>query len=269
MKVTDKKNHNIIKNKTSGNSVSAVIITHNEEHNIKEALKSVSWADEIVVVDSGSNDRTVEFAKKTGAKTFRREWKGYIDQKSWADSKAISEWILSIDADERVSQELKMEILSLMKSGTGKNGYYIPRRAIFLGRKIRHCHWYPDYQMRLFRKKKATWKGGLVHERIEVKGETGKLKRDLIHYTYKDIADQTDKLNKYSTLWATDAFKKGRKAGIASVILSPAATFLNVYFFRLGLLDGFPGFVISRGLAYYSFQKKAKLYQLNRNKKQK
>lgn len=255
------------RNKISPSSVSAVIIALNEENNIKEAIKTVAWADEIIVVDSGSNDKTIEYAKKAGAVVFKREWKGYVDQKNWANSKAGSEWILSIDADERVTTELKSEIINTLKSGTEMDGFYIPRRAVFLGRKIKHCHWYPDYQLRLFRKNKAMWKGGLVHERIEVKGATGKLKCDLMHYTYNDIADQIARLNKYSSLWAAEAFNKGKRTGILSIVVSPAATFLNVYFLRLGFLDGFPGFVIAKNLAYYSLQKKVKLYQLYREEK--
>jgi glycosyltransferase involved in cell wall biosynthesis len=247
--------------------ISAVIITFNEEENIQDAIRSVSWADEVVVVDCGSADRTVEIAKTAGAKTYKKEWKGYIAQKNWANGKAVKEWILSLDADERVTPELKMEILHIMETGTEMDGYYIPRRARFLGRYIRHCHWYPDYQLRLFRKNKSVWTGGLVHERVEVEGKIGRLNNDLIHFTYKDIADQTEKLNRYSSLWALDAFKAGRKTGILNIIMSPAATFMNIYFFRLGILDGFPGFVISRNLAYYSFQKKIKLYQLFREKR--
>jgi glycosyltransferase involved in cell wall biosynthesis len=247
--------------------ISAVIITFNEEENIQDAIRSVSWADEVVVVDCGSADRTVEIAKTAGAKTYKKEWKGYIAQKNWANGKAVKEWILSLDADERVTPELKMEILHIMETGTEMDGYYIPRRARFLGRYIRHCHWYPDYQLRLFRKNKSVWTGGLVHERVEVEGKIGRLNNDLIHFTYKDIADQTEKLNRYSSLWALDAFKAGRKTGILNIIMSPTATFMNIYFFRLGILDGFPGFVISRNLAYYSFQKKIKLYQLYREKR--
>jgi glycosyltransferase involved in cell wall biosynthesis len=247
--------------------ISAVIITFNEEENIQDAIRSVSWADEVVVVDCGSADRTVEIAKTAGAKLYKNEWRGYTAQKNWANEKARGEWILSLDADERVTPELKMEILHIMETGTEMDGYYIPRRARFLGRYIRHCHWYPDYQLRLFRKNKSAWTGGLVHERVEVEGKVGRLNNDLIHFTYKDIADQTDKLNRYSSLWALDAFRYGRKTGILNIIMSSAATFINVYFFRLGILDGFPGFVISRNLAYYSFQKKIKLYQLYREKR--
>jgi glycosyltransferase involved in cell wall biosynthesis len=247
--------------------ISAVIIALNEEENILDAVKSVSWADEVVVVDCGSADRTVEIAKAAGAKTYKKKWDGYIAQKNWANEKAGGEWILSLDADERVTPELKKEIQYLIKTGTDMDGYCIPRRARFLGRYIRHCHWYPDYQLRLFRKNKSAWTGGLVHERVEVEGKVGRLNNDLIHFTYKDIADQTEKLNRYSSLWALDAFRDGRKTGILNIIISPAATFMNIYFFRLGILDGFPGLVISRSLAYYSFQKKVKLYQLLREKK--
>lgn len=267
MRTMKKKSEKDLRNKISGSAVSAVIIALDEEDNIKKAIKTVEWADEIIVVDSGSKDKTVEYAKKAGAVVYKREWKGYIDQKNWANSKAGGEWILSIDADERVTPDLKSEIIKVIKSGTELNGFYIPRRAVFLGRKIKHCHWYPDYQLRLFRKKKALWKGGLVHERIEVKGTAGKLKNDLIHYTYKNIDDQTAKLNKYSSLWAMDAFKKGKRTGILAIAIFPAATFLNVYFLRLGFLDGYPGFVIAKSLAYYSLQKKMKLYQLYREAK--
>ena len=264
MKKQESKKNDTSRTTVRSGSLSAVIITYNEEHNIRDAIKSVSWADEVIVVDSGSGDRTLEYAKKLGAVTYINEWKGYVAQKNWADLHAKSEWILSLDADERVTSELKSEIISLLKKGTERNGFNIPRRAVFLGKEIRHCHWYPDYQLRLFRKNKGTWTGGLVHEKLSVDGEIGTLKGDLLHYTYRDISEQTERLNKYSSLWAEEAFKKGKKSGILKMISSPVATFFNVYFLRLGVLDGFPGFVIAKGLAFYSFQKKAKLYQLNR-----
>lgn len=247
--------------------ISAVLITKNEKDDIAEAIKSVSWANEVIVVDCGSTDGTVETAERAGAKVLKKEWEGYVAQKNWANGKARGEWIISLDADERVTPELHEEIIDLIKAGTDLNGYYIPRRSRFLGRYIRHCHWYPDYQLRLFKKDKGAWTGGLVHERVEVQGKTGYLKNDLIHLTYKDIADQTEKLNRYSTLWAMDAFDRGKKAGIFDILVAPLGTFLNVYFLRLGFLDGFPGLVISRSLAYYSFQKKAKLYRLYKEKK--
>ncbi|MBN2135889.1 MAG: glycosyltransferase family 2 protein [Acidobacteria bacterium] len=252
-------------NKKTG--ITAVIITHNEEENIKPAIESISWCDSIIVVDCESDDKTVQIAEWLGAKVYTRKWKGYVDQKNWANSQVKTEWILSLDADERVSPDLRKEIEEELKH-PAYDGYKIPRLACFLGRNIKHCHWYPDYQLRLFRKSKAEWAGGKVHETVKVNGSIGRLKKDILHYTYKDIADQTNRLNHYSTLWAEEAFKQGRKVNLLSVILAPAATFINVYIFRLGFLEGFPGLVISRALAYYSFQKKAKLLQMrkeNRN----
>ncbi len=252
--------------KTNKLNISAVIITLNEAENISEAINSVKWADEIIVVDSGSADETVNLAKAAGAKVFKHSWEGYAAQKNLANGKAKSEWILSLDADERVSDELREEIRALIEAPE-HDGYYIPRRSWFLGRWIKHCHWYPDYQLRLFRKDNAEWTGGEVHEHIKVTGSTGKLKNDILHYTYKDIADQTERLNKYSTLWAKEAFARGKRPSVFKMLFSPFFTFINVYILRLGFLDGFAGLVISRSLAYYSFQKKAKLIELYREAK--
>lgn len=241
--------------------ISAVLITHNEEHNIAAALESLKWVDEIVIVDAHSQDKTTEIARQYTDKLYFHPWNGYVEQKNFALNKASHEWVLSLDADERVSPELREEIETLRKEGFKCDGYYVPRKARYLGRWIKHCGWCPNYQMRLFQRRNARWVGGSVHERCQVKGSTCYLKNPLLHFTYKNIQDHIERMNLYSTLSAQDKIAEGKKVGLIEIIGAPIAAFIKTYIIRLGFLDGIPGLIISLIIAYYAFLKRAKVWE--------
>lgn len=247
--------------------ISVTIITHNEEENIEDCLKSVRWADEIIVVDSYSTDKTVEICKKYNAKVIAKKWLGYSNQKNLAIDNARNEWILSIDADERITKELLNDIKREFEKENFIDGYYIARRNFFLGRWIRHCGWYPDYNLRLFKRSKGRFIEREVHEKAEVKGETKYLKRPLEHYTYKTLSDFISRLDRYSTLSAIELHKKGRTAGWPHLTVRPVTTFLRMYFLKKGFLEGFYGILLSGLYSFYTFSKYAKLWEMEKKEK--
>jgi len=244
--------------------VSATIITLDEEHNIAGALESVSWADEVIVVDSGSKDRTLEICRRFTDRIFHRDWSGFVDQKNHAVDKASHDWILSLDADERISSELRKEIREEMRTGFRKDGYYIPRRARFMGRWILHGDWYPDYQMRLFDRRKGEWRGGRVHESVAVEGSTGRMRAEIHHYTYRDFSEYLRKLETYSSLAALDYFDRGRKAAPWMLLAKPLGVFLKAYLVKGGFRDGSAGFAVAVMGAVSVFFKYAKLYEIGK-----
>ncbi|MCD6451703.1 MAG: glycosyltransferase family 2 protein [Acidobacteria bacterium] len=247
--------------------LSVVIITKDEEENIEEALSSVSFADEIVVVDALSSDRTVEIARRFTDKVFLREWKGYVEQKNFALAKARFPWVLSLDADERVTPELAREIEEVLSARDKADGYFIPRRVFYLGRWIRYGGWYPDYQLRLARREKARFVGGSVHEVMRVEGKTERLSSFLLHFTYKDITEHIERMNLYTSLVAFDRKKEGRRPSLLKLIFSPPLSFIKGYIIKLGFLDGIPGFIIAFLSSCYTFLKEAKLFELYRSEK--
>lgn len=221
--------------------LSVTIICKNEEKNIGDCLRSVSWADEIIVVDSGSTDKTLEIANKYTDKVISREWTGYTSQRNFAINEAKNEWIFPLDADERCTIELKDEILSVINNpNTSENGFRIPRKSFFLNHWLKHSGWYPGYQMRLFRKEKSSVADRLVHEGYEVEGKTGILKGDILHYTVSSISDYMSRVNHYSTLQAQEKSERG-KVNFADLFLRPFAAYLQQYFLKGGILDGIPG----------------------------
>lgn len=224
--------------------LSVVIIAGNEEKNIKDCLESVKWADEIVVIDSESTDRTREIAGHYTQKIFIKKWEGFAEQRKYSLEKTSYDWVLSLDADERVSPELKIEIEKILKSNNRKSGYRIPRESYFLNKVIKSCGWYPDYQMRLFNKNVAAITNRKVHEGFEVKGETGHLKKHIIHFTHQNITDTIKKINQYSYLQALEK-KDGKKVKAINLILNPLAAFLNHYISRKGFKDGIHGLMVS------------------------
>lgn len=245
--------------------ISLVVITLNEEANIERCLKSVSFAQDIVVLDSGSTDRTVEIAKQCGARTFVEAFRGYGEQKRRACELAEQDWILSLDADEALSPELAAEIQQLSwHSLGGFDGYEMPRISYHLGRWIRYGGWYPDYQLRVFNRKSASWQSLKLHERVEA-NNVGRLRSDLYHYVFKDLADQVDTNNEYSTLGAKELARRGKKFSVMMLVLKPISKFLETYIWKRGFLDGMPGFIISVGAAYSIFLKFAKLWERDRN----
>lgn len=225
--------------------LSVVVITKNEEKNIRRCLESVAWADEIVIVDNESTDRTREIAAAFDARIFTVGWNGYGNAKRTGVDKAEGEWILSIDADEVVSEALAAEIKQAISVDDGHSGYLMPRKANFLGRWINHCGWYPDLILRLFLKSRGNFNTAMIHEKVELDGRTGRLKNDLLHYSYPDWESYFIKFNRYTTLGAETAFERGRRAGWFDILIKPPVSFFKHYVVKRGFLDGWEGFLIS------------------------
>jgi len=244
--------------------VSVTIITKNEAADIAAALDSVAWADERIVVDSRSTDETVAIAGRHGARVVSREWPGYAAQKNHAASLAKNDWILSIDADERVSPELAAEITTTLAQEPAARGYRMPRVTFHLGRWIRTTDWYPDTQLRLYDRRAAAWTGRYVHEGVRVRGSVGRLRHELQHYAYRDVAEHMETIERYTTLAAKQMFEDGRRAGFLHIAVHPRLAFLRNYILKRGVLDGTPGLIISRMNAHYVFLKFAKLWELER-----
>ncbi len=243
--------------------VSAYIITKDNIRTIRRALASVAqWTDEIVAVDSGSTDGTLEILRECTGRVYRREWPGFREQYHYAQDLTKNRWVIFIDADEEVSEELADEIGALFKdTGPALDGYITHRKSFYLGRLIKHGGWYPDYEIRLYRKDKATWEGGL-HAKVHVDGKVGVLKHYFLHYSYKDISDQIRKVDIYSSVAAVDMKGENKTAGVIKLFLNPPYRFVRDYFLRLGFLDGVPGLIIAVTTAYYVFIKYAKLWEL-------
>ena len=247
--------------------LSVCVITGNEEDNIRRCLESVAWADEIVVVDSFSRDRTVEIAREFTDRVFQHRWMGYVGQKAIARNLARGEWILFVDADEAVSPQLREQILAAFRRGVpdAVAGFSFPRQVWFLDRWIRHGDWYPDTKLRLFRKARGRCCGIEPHERVEVEGEVRHLRAPLYHYTYDDIADQLATLNRFTSIGAESAAKGRRRSRLFilwGMLLHPPFRFLRCYFLKRGFLDGLAGLVIAKAIAFGTFVKYAKLWEL-------
>ena len=245
------------------NRISACIICHNEERNIKRCLESLKWVHDIIVVDSMSTDRTVEIAEAYTDRIFRRVWPGYAAQKNFALSKAETDWVLSLDADEAVSKTLCDEIKSEIARPEPLDGYRIPRRSFYQGRWINHSGYYPDRQLRLFRREKGHWVGGRVHERMAIEGDVGDLKQDLLHYPYGGrISGQLKTVNNFSTLLAKDMYDRGKRFHLIHLFSRPFFKFLEVYVLKRGFMDGLPGLIISVSDAYAMFVRYVKLREI-------
>lgn len=242
--------------------LSVVIITHNEEDNIRACLESIRWAGEIVVVDSESSDGTEEICRQFGVDFYREPWKGFAQQKNSAIEKATRKWILSLDADERVTSQLRDEIATVLESEHPKDGYFIARKNFFLGRWIRRCGWYPDYTLRLFKREKGRFGIREVHESIELEGNAGRLTCPMEHHTYRSLGDFMERLDRYSTLAAQELLKERKRYGIHHILLRPPFTFINMYVFRAGFLEGYYGLILSVLYAFYTFLKYIKLREL-------
>ena len=225
--------------------LSVIIITKNEAGNIRACLESVAWADEIVVVDSGSTDATTQICRELGAKVHVHDWPGFGMQKNRALSYATHEWVFSIDADERVTPELQSQLIKAMQNETG-DGFYLPRLSQFCGKFIRHSGWYPDYVLRLFRRSRGRFSDDVVHERVIVEGSTGRLSSPLLHYSYLDEADVQRKTEQYARAGAAQMLKNRKTATLADAPLRGGWAFIRTYFLRLGFLDGIAGFNIAR-----------------------
>jgi len=250
-------------------TLSVAIITKNEEANLARTLASVRWADEIVIVDCGSTDRTSEIAREFGAKFFVEDWKGFGAQKNSAIAKCSGDWLLSLDADEEVSTELTKEIHALLIGHPAHDAYFLPRRNFFLGRWMRHGGYYPDPKLRLFLRGAAQFEVRAVHETIQHEGPVGHLHGDLLHHAYPTLDSYIEHMNRYSALGATQAVARGKTsrsifAFLWNVFVIPIATFKYNYFLRLGFLDGGEGLLLHLYHSVYVSWKYAKAWELTR-----
>jgi len=247
--------------------VSVYMITYNNEETVERALKSVIWADELVIVDSFSNDRTVEIGRRFTDRLFQRKWPGHRDQYQYAADLTTHEWIMFVDADEEIPRELADEIQeNLRDRADGVDGFFVYRRTFYLGRWIRYGGWYPDGEIRLYRRDKGRWEGGL-HAKVVVDGKVRPLKNLYYHYTYRNISDQIQTIDKYSGIAAQDLAREGKAFSLFKLLFHPPFRFVKDYFFKLGFRDGLPGLVIALSTMYYVFIKYAKLWELSRTRK--
>jgi glycosyltransferase involved in cell wall biosynthesis len=246
--------------------LTVITIALNEEMNIAPCLESVRWADEIIVVDSGSTDRTVEQARRYTSQVFSVEWQSYGVARNFGLSHASGDWILWLDADERVTPELAAEIKQILERDDRRiAGYAIARRAYFLGRWIKHCGWYPSRVVRLFQKQYGKFTESRVHEKLELHGETRPARFDLLHFTDPNLHGYLLKFNKYTSLGADDLHDVGRRFRYSDVILRPVFQFFKMYLLRRGFLDGMPGFILCVLSSAYVFTKYAKLWEREQN----
>lgn len=247
-------------------SLSVIVITKNEAENIKACLESVAWADEIIVVDAGSTDETVKLAEEMGAQVHvHADWPGFGPQKNRALDYASKDWVFSIDADERVTPELRAEIQAAMRQGQC-DAYEIPRLSSFCGRYIHHSGWRPDYVTRLFRRGVGRFSDDLVHERVVVTGKTGKLRQSILHQSFRDTEQLLAKINQYSTAGAIGLHNKNRKSSLTGAIAHGLWAFLRTYILRAGFLDGREGFMLAVSTAEGTYYRYVKLMLLNDKK---
>lgn len=248
--------------------VSAIVITRNESANISQCLASVAWCDEIIVLDSGSTDDTVSLARAAGAKVHvTTDWPGFGAQKQRALELATGDWVLAIDADERVSVAGRDEILAAI-AHEGADAYHLPRRSLYVSRFMRHSDWWPDHVLRLARRSLAQFTDDVVHERMEVRGSIGTLREPLEHLSYRDFESVLHKANTYSTAGARQMLTRGKQASLMSAIVHGMAMFLRTYIVKRGFLDGAEGFILAVSNAQTSFWKYIKLRELNRRQRE-
>lgn len=255
--------------------LSITIITLNEEKKIRRAIESVKWADDILVVDSGSTDQTVAIAKSLGARVLHNPWQGYGQQKNFAQTHARHPWVLNIDADEYVPEGLRKKIQAALATWTPENsaeaaqGFEMPRKTLYLGRWIRHGGWYPNYLVRLAHRDFAKWSEPQVHEQLLIQGKTSRIEEPLCHDAFDSIADQILTNLRFAQLGSADLREKGRRPSVFKLVLKPIWKFIETYFLKKGFLDGLPGFIISVNAAHsmflkYAFLSETRLLRKNR-----
>jgi glycosyltransferase involved in cell wall biosynthesis len=243
--------------------VSAIVVCFNEEANILACLDSVRWCDEIVVVDSHSTDRTLDIARQFTDRIFVRDWPGYREQKQFALDQARHEWVLNLDADERVSPELRTEIERELAAGDPDvNGFWIPRLVYYLGRWWHRGGWYPDYRLRFFRRERARWGGINPHEKVIVEGRTRRLTGNLLHFTYADVGEHLLTVNRLTDISSAELLKRPPRGRFPGLVLRPAWRFLRSLVVSRGLLEGWPGLFVAATAAFYVFLKYAKSREL-------
>ena len=249
-------------------TVSAIVVCFNEEDNIGGCLESLRWCDEIVVVDSFSTDRTVEICRRYTDRILQRPWAGYRDQKAFAHSQATKDWVLLVDSDERVTPELRDEIReALSQRSPTCAGFLVARLVFYLGRWWRRGGWYPDYDIRLFRRDRATWGGSDPHEKIFVDGPVHRLQHPLHHFSYRDIEDHIERINRFTTISSCEIRKTNQRWYLRDALLRPALRFFYSYLWKRGFMEGFPGFYVAVTAAIYVFLKYAKLWELELGEK--
>jgi glycosyltransferase involved in cell wall biosynthesis len=244
--------------------LTVTIITRNESANLADALESVRWADEVVVVDAESTDDTTAIARRFTDRVLVRAWPGYVAQKNYAAEQACHDWVLSLDADERVSPALAEEIRARLAVPPDEAGFRVRRASFYLGRWLRSTDWYPDYQLRLYDRRRARWAGQYVHESVTPDGPVGTLRGELLHHPYRDISHHLQTIDRYTTLAARQAAEQGRHASALDVLVRPVLAFLRNYVVRLGFRDGGVGLVVSLLNSHYVLLKFAKLWELGR-----
>lgn len=243
-------------------SLSVVVVTLNEEERIRACLESVAWADEVIVVDAESHDKTAAIARELTDHVFVRPWPGFAAQKNFGIDQAHGEWILSLDADEVVSPALREEIQAEVAGGGRHQGYSVPRRNVFWDRWVRHGGLYPDWQLRLFRRGRGRFVARAVHESVVVDGSVGRLRGHLEHRSYRDVADFLERTDRYTTLAADDWLAGGRGTRpFADLVVRPLGRFLGMYVWRGGFLDGWRGFLLAVLYGYYVFMRSAKIWE--------
>lgn len=245
--------------------ISATIIVRNEEENIEAVCQSISWADEIVIVDSDSTDQTTAIARRFTQRVYNREFKGYKDKHEFADSLTTGDWVFWIDADERVTPELRSSIEALKAADESSlvSGYKIARRTFFLDKWIRHSGWYPDYQMRLYRKSESHWDGVAPHETARVNGRVETLPGELLHYTKRSLSEYHRVLDSYTSLSAEHLAAGGKQFGAAALFGGAVSAFFRTFILKQGFRDGVPGLIISIFAGYGVFLKYAKVWEHN------
>ncbi len=243
-------------------AIAVIVITKNEEQNIRCCLDTVRWADEIIVVDAKSTDRTIEIAKEYTDKIYIRPWDGYGDAKNFGLAQCSSEWVFWLDADERVTPELRAEIAAAIASADSTTAALsMPRKANFLGHWIRHCGWYPGRVTRVFRRAEGKFTTENVHERLEIKGKVLALRQNLLHFTDPTLTVYFEKLNKYTSLAAKDLVEGKRRFTWIRLVVNPSWVFIRMYILKLGFLDGIPGLILCVLSASHVFAKYAKLWE--------
>jgi len=243
--------------------VSVVIVTKNEEKNIREALQSIKDVSEIIVIDSFSTDSTVDICREYTDKIYRNEWPGYAKQKQMGIELAQSRWVFILDSDERFTEPLWREITDIVSSNREFHGYHVPRKNFFLGKWIRHGGWWPDHTLRFFLKDKASMEERKVHEKVFVNGKVGYLQNPIEHYTYRTVSDYIRKMDVYSTLSAEELKSKGIPSGVLKMVVKPLFTFFKMFFLRSGFMDGIHGLVLAVLYSHYTFLKYLKLWELS------
>ncbi len=249
--------------------VSVYVLTFNNERTIERCLTSLQWADELVIVDSYSTDRTVEICRRFTSRLSQRKWTNHQDQYQYAADKTANRWVMFVDADEEVPPELAREIREELKASNGQwDGYIAHRRTYYLGRWIKYGGWYPDYEIRLYDRNRGRWEGGL-HAKVRLQGRVKTLKNRYYHYTYRDISDQIKTIDKYSQVAVDDMLQEGKGFNVVHMVLNPPFRFIKEYVFKRGFLDGIPGLIIAVSTFYYTFIKHAKAWERYRESQQK